>query len=86
MAVVGTKGQIVIDKPLRDRLGVGPGWRAEQSIENGRLVVDFLPPVHRDSLAGCLEAFVRPGVEPVTEEGIDRVVQESALDEWLRSE
>lgn len=86
MSIVGAKGQIVIDKLLRDRLGVGPGWRAEQSVQDGRLVVDFVPPIHRDSLAGCLEGFVRPGTRPVTEEEIDHLVEGSVLDEWRSRE
>jgi len=86
MSIVGAKGQIVIDKPLRDCLGVGPGWRAEQSVENGRLIVEFVPPVHQNSLAGCLEAFVRPGTQPVTEEEIDRIVERSVLEESRNGE
>lgn len=86
MSIVGAKGQIVIDKPFRDCLGVGPGWRAEQSVENGRLVVDFLPPVHQNSLAGCLAAYVRPGTKPVSEEEIDRIVERSVLEECRKGE
>ena len=82
MAIVGTKGQMVIDKPLRDRLGVGPGWQAKQSVEDGRLMVEFLPPVHRESLAGCLQTHVRPGTTAVTEEEIDRLVEEAVVEEW----
>ena len=82
MSVIGTKGQIVIDKPLRERLGVGPGWQTQQSVEAGRLIVEFLPPVHRDLLAGCLQSHVRPGTPPASAEDIDRLVEEAALEEW----
>ena len=82
MSVVGTKGQIVIDKLLRDRLGIGPGWQTRQSAAAGRLVVEFLPPVHEDSLAGCLQVHVHPGVKPASEDDIDRLVEEAVLEEW----
>lgn len=82
MSVVGAKGQIVIDKSLRDRLGVGPGWQTSQSVEDGQLIVKFLPPTHRDSLAGCLQSHIRPGTLPATTEDINRIVAEAAVADW----
>jgi bifunctional DNA-binding transcriptional regulator/antitoxin component of YhaV-PrlF toxin-antitoxin module len=82
MSVVGSKGQIVIDKVLRDRLGVAAGWRTRQSTEANRLVVEFLPPVHSDSLAGCLAPHMRPGVAPASEEDIDRHVEDALTEDW----
>ena len=54
-SVVGTKGQVTIEKGIRDALGVQPGWRTLQRREEDRVVLEFLPPKHRRSLAGILE-------------------------------
>ena len=53
--LVGTKGQVTIDKEIRDALGLEPGWRAVQRLEGERVVLEFLPPRHRRSLAGALK-------------------------------
>jgi len=53
-SLVGTKGQVTIEKAIRDALGVQPGWRAVQRLEGGRVVIEFLPPKHNRSLAGIL--------------------------------
>lgn len=51
---VGQKGQIVVAKEIRERLGVKPGWVALQRLVEDRVEVYFLPPEHRDSLKGSL--------------------------------
>lgn len=53
-SLVGNKGQITIEKEIRDALGVQPGWRAVQRLVNGRVELQFLPPRHRRSLRGIL--------------------------------
>lgn len=64
-SIVGIKGQIVISKDIRDRLGIGPGWLAFQRIVDDHVEVRFLPPPHRESLRGSLEPFItrRPETE-----------------------
>lgn len=52
--LVGTKGQITIEKEIRTALGVEPGWRAIQRLDGDRVVIEFRPPKHRRSLAGVL--------------------------------
>ena len=52
--LVGERGQITIEKPIRERLGIRPRDVAVQSIEHGRLVVTFVPGPHRRSLLGAL--------------------------------
>ena len=52
--VVGPKGQVVIAKEIRDRLGVEPGWLALQRVVGDHVEVHFLPPEHRKSLKGSL--------------------------------
>jgi bifunctional DNA-binding transcriptional regulator/antitoxin component of YhaV-PrlF toxin-antitoxin module len=53
---VGERGQITIEKEIRERLGVRPKDIAVQQIEDGRLVVTFVKPYepHMRSVAGVL--------------------------------
>ena len=51
---VGRKGQITIEREIREALGIAAGWRAVQRVDDGSLVIRFLPPKHRRSLAGVL--------------------------------
>lgn len=62
--VVGPKGQVVIAKEIRDRLGVEPGWIALQRLVNDHVEVYFLPPEHRESLKGSLAEHVNVHVGP----------------------
>lgn len=62
--VVGERYQITIDKVVRRKLGIKPGDLAVERVEDGRLVVDFVPRPHRDSLYGI---FHRPDTEPITD-------------------
>ncbi len=59
---VGAKGQVVIAKEIRDRLGVEPGWLALQRLVDDHVEVYFLPPGHRKSLKGSLAAHVSVSV------------------------
>lgn len=60
--VVGTKGQVVIPKEIRERLGVKPGWLALQRIVDDHVEVYFVPPEHSSSLKGSLAKYVKAGV------------------------
>jgi AbrB family looped-hinge helix DNA binding protein len=60
--VVGERFQITIDRKVREQLGIEPGDRAIERVEDGRLVVTFVPRPHRESLLGALK---KPGVRPV---------------------
>jgi AbrB family looped-hinge helix DNA binding protein len=62
--VVGERFQITIDKKVREELGVQPGDRAIERVEDGRLVVTFMPKPHRQSFLGILK---RPGQMPITD-------------------
>ena len=55
---VGERGQITIEKAIREDLGVYAGDQAIQRIEDGRVVIEFVPAEHRRSLAGSLRAKV----------------------------
>lgn len=48
----------MIEKGIRDRLGVRPGWRALQLLVGDHVEIHFLPPEHRRSIAGCLSGYV----------------------------
>ena len=65
--VVGPKGQVVIAKEIRSRLGVEPGWIALERLAGDHVEVYFLPPGHRRSLKGSLAKHtkirLRPGRE-----------------------
>lgn len=62
--VVGERFQITIDKAVRRRLGIKPGDLAVERVEDGRLIVDFIPGPKRESLFGI---FRREGVPPLTD-------------------
>ena len=54
---VGSKGQVVIEKEMRDRLGVQPGWLAVQQLVDDHVEIYFVPPEHDRSLAGALKRY-----------------------------
>lgn len=66
---VGTKGQIVIAKEIRDELGIEPGWTAFQQVVDGHVEVYFLPPKHNRSLGGVLAPYIKRSM-PASEEGM----------------
>ncbi len=57
---VGPKGQLVIEKTIRDRLGVKPGWVAVQLLVDDHVRIHFVPPEHDESLAGVLADYAKP--------------------------
>ena len=58
--VVGERFQITIDKRVRAELGIKPGDQAVERVEDGRLVVYFMPKRHNDSLRGIFKDPSRP--------------------------
>ena len=58
--IVGERFQITIDKRAREKLGIQPGDRAVEWVEDGRLVIYFMPKPHSRSLLGILK---EPGQE-----------------------
>ncbi|MFN3650460.1 MAG: AbrB/MazE/SpoVT family DNA-binding domain-containing protein [Armatimonadota bacterium] len=53
-SLVGTKGQVVIDGAIRRQLGIEAGWRAIQQLVGDRVLIEFIPPPHEESLCGIL--------------------------------
>lgn len=80
---VNDRGQITIERELREQLGVEPGMVAHQRIVDGHLEIVFLPPRHSESLYGALRhAF--PHGAPVGQEEIEEAVIE-ALEQARRA-
>jgi len=70
---VGSKGQVVIAKEIRDALGIVPGSLALQRRVGDAVELRFLPPEHHRSLRGILAPYVITAVsdeaERAAEEG-----------------
>jgi AbrB family looped-hinge helix DNA binding protein len=75
---VGERGQITIEKAIREELGIYAGDEAVQHVEDGRIVIEVVPGRHRRSLAGSLgdKAARRP--EDESWEAIRRAAWETA--------
>jgi AbrB family looped-hinge helix DNA binding protein len=56
---VGERGQITIEKAIREELAIYAGDETVQRIEDGRIVIEVIPGRHRRSLAGSLRDKVR---------------------------
>ena len=56
---VGTKGQLVIEKEIRDQLGIEAGAVAIQRVVDDHIEIHFLPAEHRRSLKGSLAPHVK---------------------------
>ena len=56
---VGTKGQVVIDRRIREQLGIRPGMLAVQIPVDGHVEMYFLPAPHNESLAGAARPFIK---------------------------
>jgi bifunctional DNA-binding transcriptional regulator/antitoxin component of YhaV-PrlF toxin-antitoxin module len=59
---VGSKGQVVISKDIRDRLGVESGWIAVQRLAGDHVELYLFPPEHGDSLKGSLKPHFKKKV------------------------
>lgn len=57
--VVGSKGQIVISKEIRDKIGIKPGWIALERLTGDHVEVYFVPPEHRKSLKSSLLPHIK---------------------------
>jgi AbrB family looped-hinge helix DNA binding protein len=55
---VGERGQITIEKAIREQLAIYAGDEAVQRVEDGRIVIEIVPGRHARSLAGVLREHV----------------------------
>ena len=78
--VVGSKGQIVISKEIRDKIGVKPGWLALERLTGDYVEVYFVPPEHSKSLKGSLLPYIKTHIAQGKEwnEVRDKVWDEAA--------
>jgi len=85
---VGRKGQVVISKEIRDRLGVEPGWLAIQRLVDDHVEVYFLPPEHGKSLKGSLADHIQVRVAAGQEwdKARETAWEKAAVDEDLNQE
>ena len=82
---VGAKGNIVIEKEIRDQLGVQPGWETIQLLRDGHVEVHFLPPMRPGASAGILQPsgdvpWLRD--EEALREAIDQAVEEAVRERY----
>jgi bifunctional DNA-binding transcriptional regulator/antitoxin component of YhaV-PrlF toxin-antitoxin module len=75
--LVGEKGQVVIQKPLREALGVQPGFVTVQTLVNDHVEIRFYPPEHNRSLRGALKKYATR----IVSTGELREAREKAWDE-----
>lgn len=54
---VGTKGQVVIEKPIREVLVIEPGFLVVQRVVGDHVEIRFFPPGHERSLRGVLRGY-----------------------------
>jgi AbrB family looped-hinge helix DNA binding protein len=78
---IGTKGQVVIEKEIRDRLGVEPGWQTVQLLVDNHVEIYFIPPPHNRSLFGAAKPFIRR--YPAPDEDWDEAVAQAAAEDYL---
>jgi AbrB family looped-hinge helix DNA binding protein len=75
---VGERGQITIEKAIREELGIYAGDEAVQRVEDGRIVVEIVPGRHRRSLAGSLKGMVARRPDDESWEALRQAAWETA--------
>lgn len=81
---VGERGQITIDKSIRDSLGIKPKDVAVQEVVDGRVVIYFVPAPHRRSLRGILKSKPRRPMN--SRRQIEEAVGEAVVEESRKRE
>lgn len=81
---VGSKGQVVIEKSIRDALSILPGSVAVQRLVGDRVEIRFLPPEHNESLFGILADYVTRSVSDAELERAIQAATEAASMERLQ--
>jgi AbrB family looped-hinge helix DNA binding protein len=86
-STVGEKGQVVIEKPIRDALGIGPGYVAVQAVVGNHVELRFYPPEHDRSLKGILAGYVRRSIsEEEWPQAKEEAWAQAALEDWTRED
>ena len=85
--MVGEKGQVVIEKPLREALGVQPGFVTVQTVVDGHLEIQFFPPEHNQSLRGALKKYVTRSISTEElREAREKAWAEAVTEDWNRED
>jgi AbrB family looped-hinge helix DNA binding protein len=82
---VGEKGQLVIEKPIREALGVQPGSIAVQILRDDHVEIRFYPPEHSRSLKGVLADKIKKTPETRDWREIQEEAWRAAAEEKGRS-
>lgn len=69
-STVGERGQVTIEKAIREELGVYAGDMAVQRVEGRKVVIEFVPAPHKRSLAGILRDKARPVADDTSWESV----------------
>ena len=81
--LVGDNGQVVIEKPLRDALGVQPGSVAVQTLVDDHVEIRFYPPEHNRSLKGVFKKYVTRSISTEElREAREKAWGEAAAEHW----
>ena len=83
--LVGEKGQVVIEKPLREALGVQPGFLTAQILVDDHVEIRFYPPEHNRSARGALKKYAKRVLSTdELREARDKAWEETATKDWIR--
>lgn len=82
--LVGEKGQVVIEKPLREALGVRQGFVTVQTLVDDHVEIRFYPPEHSRSLRGVLKKYARPLSADELRNGLEDALAKAAVEDWNR--
>jgi len=75
---VGERGQITIEKSIREELSIYAGDETVQRVEDGRIVIEVVPGRHRRSLAGSLRGKTRRTPPDESWQALSRAAWETA--------
>ncbi len=88
--LVGQKGQVVIEKRIREKLGVKPKSLAIQTLVGDHIEMRFVSPAHKKSLAGSLRKFIDPEILKIPLkkrlELEEKAWEEAVKEEWMLKE
>jgi len=83
--LVGEKGQVVIEKPLREALGIQPGFATAQTLVDDHIEIRFFPPEHNRSLRGILAKYVKRSLPPEEwQEAREKAWADAVAEDWNR--
>lgn len=83
---VGLKGQVVIEKAIRDALEIVPGSIAVQRVVGDHVEMRFLPPEHNESVFGILADHVTRSVSDAElADAIAAASAQAAVERYRRS-